>query len=333
MFAYFILADLNMPLSPEARLTNLVTQISPEVSGKVVGIHVRNNQRVSRGQVLFSIDPRTFSQSVEEARLQLEASDQDNRNIDASVAAARAQLAAARRQAVEAEGQVKRYRALAENKYVSMQSVDTLESTRDVALAQVQSARQTLQGLIVQRGETNANNLRARQALNTLETAQLDLARTQVRAGADGIVSNMQLEHGAYATAGVPRLALVTNTRLLYADFREKSLRHTTQGTRAAVVFDALPGEVFEAEVINVDAGILRGQQDPDGQLASTEQTDRWVRKAERARVNLRLVAPPKADLMSGARATVQLYPHQAGLYSLLADAQIRLISWFHYVY
>ncbi len=95
---------------------------------------------------------------------------------------------------------------------------------------------------------------------NALDEAELNLGWTKVYAEADGTVSNLQLSPGFYASSGSAALALV-NTRIdIVADFREKSLRHTHQGTDAAVVFDAFPGHVFRAHVTSSDAGILAGQ-------------------------------------------------------------------------
>lgn len=333
LFLYFIFADLHMPVSPEARLGRMVVQVAPEVSGRVVSINVRNNQKVARGDVLFTIDPTDYAQAVADAQLQLEASERDNRAIDADIAGAKAQLLSSRTQAAETSRQAARYKALAADQFVSRQAADELASASAVAAAQVQIASRELQRLTVERGSLKGDNLSARQALIRLESAHTGLGRTTIRAASEGTVSNMQLEQGAYAAAGVPRLALVTPAPTLYGDFREKSLRHVVAGDRAAVVFDARPGEVFRAEVIGIDAGVRNGQQAADGQLAVTEQTDRWVRQAERARVNLRLLDAPDASLIAGARATIQLYPHHSGIADALAGAQIRLISWLHYVY
>jgi len=119
----------------------------------------------------------------------------------------------------------------------------------------------------------------------------------------------------------------------LFADFREKSLLRVRPGTPAEVAFDALPGRLFLAEVTSLDAGVAHGQIDPDGGLASPEENDRWVRDAERVRVNLRLIEAPPATLITGARATVQLHPREHGLSRWLGHMQIRLISALHYVY
>lgn len=42
VFAYFLLADLKMPLTPQAMATRVVTKMAPQVSGKVVEVAVGN---------------------------------------------------------------------------------------------------------------------------------------------------------------------------------------------------------------------------------------------------------------------------------------------------
>ncbi len=78
--------------------------------------------------------------------------------------------------------------------------------------------------------------------------------------------------------------------------------------TDAAVVFDALPGQVFPAHVTSSDAGILAGQEAVNGQLSQPEQSTRWVRDAQRMRIHVALDQPLDKPLPTGARATVQLY-------------------------
>lgn len=62
-----------------------IIQVAPDVSGLVTELHVRDNQKVSRGQVLFVIDQARFELAVDEA--------------EANVLERRAQLDQARREA------------------------------------------------------------------------------------------------------------------------------------------------------------------------------------------------------------------------------------------
>src|SRR5436305_7664591 len=49
------------------------TMISTDVAGRVVEVSVRDNQRVTKGQVLFRLDDRPFRIAVEDATAQLAA--------------------------------------------------------------------------------------------------------------------------------------------------------------------------------------------------------------------------------------------------------------------
>ena len=332
-FLYYLVADIHMPVSPEARLTYRVTQVAPDVSGRVVDVRVHNNQRVDRGDVLFLIDPDTYRTAARDAELQVEQALQDNAQLEATISATSADVQRAQTQKEDAERELLRYVGLAKDDYVSRSALDQVRTRRDVAFSQLQASRAALHSARVQRGAAGDRSLRLRRARNSLANAQLNLQRSQVVALEPGIISNMRLEAGAYAQAGAPKLALVSTVPSVHADFREKALLHVGPATLAEVAFDALPGRVFAAEVTSLDAGVARGQIDADGRLAAPEQNDRWVRDAERVRVNLRLLETPPRLLMTGARATVQLHPQKSGFRHALGQLQIRLISLFHYVY
>ena len=146
-------------------------------------------------------------------------------------------------------------------------------------------------------------------------------------------MTNLQLNVGDYVQAGQPALAVVADEIDIIADFREKSLRHVAPGDPARVVFDAWPGQVFDAQMLAMDAGVREGQLAADGQLADIPTTDRWVRDAQRMRVHIALTEPVANALASGARATVQLQPGDAALAKPFVWLQSHLISWLHYVY
>ncbi|HEX3952445.1 MAG TPA: biotin/lipoyl-binding protein, partial [Stellaceae bacterium] len=50
------------------------TMISADISGRVVAIAVHDNERITKGQLLFQIDPRPFRIAVDEAKAMLAAS-------------------------------------------------------------------------------------------------------------------------------------------------------------------------------------------------------------------------------------------------------------------
>lgn len=335
LFVYFLVADIWMPVTPQSRVMHLVVQLTPQVSGHVMQVHVTDNQHVRAGDLLFTLDQRPYQLLVDRARIALAQAGAQNDQLDAGVAAAEASWLEANVGVADLSRELRRMRSLAAKHSVSEQQLDRSKSQRQAAVARASAAQAKVQQLQVQRGQSGDTNLAVREAYNALERAQLDLGYTQVRAETDGIIANLQVTPGVYAKAGFVMAALVADSGDIIADFREKSLSQTVPGDRAAVVFDSLPGRVFPAAIVAVDAGTRAGQLTADGMLAAPESTDRWVRDAQRQRVHLKLSDSHSSmleSIPSGSRATVQLYPAN-GLPAWLGAMQIRLISLIHYIY
>lgn len=333
LFIYFLVADSFMPMTPEARVMRPVTRIAPELSGPVDALLVRDHQRVAKGDVLFQIEAAPFALAVDQARLNREQAERENARLEADLASAQADLASAEATASESQSERRRAETLLSRQSVSRQQYDQQVAAERTAQASVAAARAKIVSLEVQLGDSGNANLRVRQAENALSQAQLDLAHTQVRAAQSGNVTNLQLGVGDYVQAGQPAVAVVAEEVDIIADFREKSLRHVVLGDPAKVIFDAWPGQVFDARVIAVDAGVREGQLAADGQLADIPTSDRWIRDAQRMRVHIALQQPVIKALPSGARATVQLQPSDFVLAKPFGWLQAHLISLLHYVY
>lgn len=331
VFGYFLLADLKMPLTPQAMATRVVTKMAPQVSGKVVSVAVDNNQHVKQGDLLFTLDPVPFELAVEQARLALAQAEQQNRQLDATLSASLAEYSALQTLSAQKQREAARIDALYGRHMVSEQQKDDADSAARTAHANLLASQARMEQTKVNRGLPGDDNLLLRQARNRLAQAELNLTYSQVHASQDGIITNLQLKPGSVATAGAPLLALVSEQVDVIADFREKSLRHVSTGSRALIAFDGEPGRLYPARVASLDAGVSAGQFDANGLLANPVESDRWVRDAQRLRLHLALEQLPE-HLPAGARATVQLLPDNA-ITALLARGQIRLLSLLHYIY
>ncbi|MBA2626406.1 MAG: efflux RND transporter periplasmic adaptor subunit [Gemmatimonadales bacterium] len=82
--------------------------VQPQVSGPIVRVAFREGQEVTKGQVLFQIDPRPFQ---------------------AALAQAQAALARDRAQAANAAAEARRYASLAAKEYVTAQQYDQARTT------------------------------------------------------------------------------------------------------------------------------------------------------------------------------------------------------------
>jgi len=125
-----------MPLTPQAQLTRPVLKVAPRVAGQVSELAVSNNQYVQPGQLLFRLDPQPFELEVQRAELALEQAHQDNTELDALLAAARAEVSAAQAKSNESGAQALRLSRLLERQHVSRQAYDAAEAQHLMAQAQ-----------------------------------------------------------------------------------------------------------------------------------------------------------------------------------------------------
>jgi multidrug resistance efflux pump len=147
------------------------------------------------------------------------------------------------------------------------------------------------------------------QASVARDAAALNLARAQVRAPVGGLVTNLDLRQGSYATAGRPALALV-DAASLYVEgyFEETKLPRIHVGDRVRVTpMDG--GAVLGGTVDSLAAGIAdRDRSTSANLLPSVTPTFNWVRLAQRVPVRVRLDPLPEGTrLVAGQTVTVQV--------------------------
>ena len=158
--------------------------------------------------------------------------------------------------------------------------------------AKVRELSAQLQGAIVQR-----------------DTARLNLERTTIRATVNGIVTNVELQPGDYATAGHQVLALV-DTDAIYVDgyFEETKLPRIRVGDPARVHLMGLDTDL-RGTVESIAAAIEdRERSASSTALANVNPTFSWVRLAQRIPVRIRLDhVSDGIRLIPGRTATVSI--------------------------
>jgi RND family efflux transporter MFP subunit len=164
---------------------------------------------------------------------------------------------------------------------------------------QVEEGRAKVQQLIAQ-----LNSARVQRDL-----ARLNLERTTVNAPVSGIVTNVELRPGDYASAGHQVLALV-DSETIHVDgyFEETKLPRIRVGDRAIVHIMGIKTGL-RGTVESIDAGIEdRERGASSSALANVNPTFSWVRLAQRIPVRIKL-EPTSGDirLIAGRTATVSI--------------------------
>ncbi|MFV0276423.1 MAG: HlyD family secretion protein, partial [Parahaliea sp.] len=207
------------PWTRDSRVRADVVILSPEVSGRIAELPLRDNQLVAKGDLLLTID----SEQYQLAEL----------HAQRSVAVARAALGQAEAAIVASDAVLKqkrseeeRRRKLRSNSVISNEEWE--QARTDVAVSEAHLVEmQSNLGL----AEANVNLAEA-----ALEQARLDLGRTRLLAPVSGYVTNLQTRTGDYAQAGSPLLTLVdSNSFYVSSYFAETKLPRIKLGSRARV--------------------------------------------------------------------------------------------------
>ena len=101
--AWYFVADRLTPHTSQARVQAFVVPVAAEVSGKVLKVHVKNNDNVQPGQPLFDIDPLPYQIALQRSRSDYESVRLSVSAANAAVGAARAALEAAKASRISAE--------------------------------------------------------------------------------------------------------------------------------------------------------------------------------------------------------------------------------------
>jgi multidrug resistance efflux pump len=335
---YFI-GDRLTPSTSQARVQAFVVPVAAEVAGKVLAVHIRNNDEVKPGQPLFDIDPQPYRIALVRSRADLATVHSSVKGSVAGVEAARASLAVSEASRDMAERDASRLEKLHDEDpgAISVRRLEVAQSTRDEARSKVVRAKADLRKAQESAGEAGADNPQLRSAVAAVEKAELDLARTRVLAPARGVVTDLRTDIGHFAQPGAPVMTLIAVHDLwISADLTENSIGNINPGDEVAIVLDVLPGEVLKGRVRSIGGGVGSGQSTPQGTLPVVQNSRDWLRQAQRIPVAVEFDASalPHLNLVRvGGQADVLVYTGDHPWMNPLAALYMRVVSWVTYLY
>ncbi|MGE5758289.1 MAG: HlyD family secretion protein, partial [Sideroxydans sp.] len=121
-----------------------VVNVASLVGGRVVAVHVKENQHVRKGDALFDVDPKPFTIALERAQADLALARQTARQDNAEVTAARAQVEQAESDYANARNTYNRDKELVEQHFLSQQALDDAQTRMQALQASVGQARAKL---------------------------------------------------------------------------------------------------------------------------------------------------------------------------------------------
>jgi len=286
-----------------------IDSISPEVTGRVDAVLVRDHAVVSAGDVLVRLDPEPFRLALAKAEADLDSARIQVETMRANYHETRSELGEVENRAAFLARQASRQRELAGRGVAAVATLEQAESDATVAADRVVVVRQRLLRVLTALSGNpelpTEEHPMVRQKRAERDRAALDLAHAAITAPISGTVVNLTLQPGEQVKAATPLFVIVANTRpWVEANLKETTLTHITVGQRARVVLDAYPDEVWDGEV----ASISPATGAEFAILPPQNASGNWVKVVQRLPVKVRLLPhdgePP---LRAGTTATVDI--------------------------
>jgi len=235
--------------------------ITPDISGKIDKVVVREGQRVKQGDELFEIDPVPFRFAVQQAKANLDQAHTSYDNLVANVKIYGQMLDLAQQGVDLKKRDVSRKSALVQNNVGSQLDLDNAASGLVTASAQLEFLKQQLSSAKTQllgNPDLPLEQFPAyAQAKAAFDQAQRNLDHTVMRAPMDGTATQVdQIQLGRFVTAGTPVFSIIDIAKpWVDANPKESDFTYVAVGQAVTVEVDAFPGHVFKGKVGSLSPG------------------------------------------------------------------------------
>jgi multidrug resistance efflux pump len=240
-------------------------------SGYVAELKADLGDRVTKGQLLATLDAPELDRDVAAAQATVAAKKQSaaaaaaaTRQAQAALDVARAQLEGVRAESELADANLKRQEQLFQTQAITDQARDEVRAKGAVARAAVQTATAKIQAAEADLAAAQAD---AAVAAAQVDVAAADLERattlqsyTRIVAPFDGVVTRRLLNPGDLVQPGPTNRPLFTCQQLdpvrVSCDVPESAAANTHAGTPAEITLPSLPGHPLRAAVTRTSGSI-----------------------------------------------------------------------------
>ena len=274
--------------------------ITPDISGKIERVVVREGQQVNEGDVLFEIDPIPFRLAELQARATLDQAHTTFDNLKANIKIYDDMTALMQEGVDLKQRDVARKQTLVKNSFSSQLDLDnsstalvTARAELALVLQQTSSAKTQLLGNVDLPLEEFPPYALAKAALGQ---AERNLNHTVMRAPISGIATQVdQIQLGRFVIAGAPVFSVIDTAKpWVDANLKESDFTHVAVGQQVDIDVDAFPDHAFKGTIGSLSPGTgaqfaILPPQNATGNFVKVVQrvpvriyfdsNDRWVQR------------------------------------------------------
>jgi len=285
--------------------------VSAEVGGRVIEVAVRENQRVKAGDLLFRIDAEPYKLAVAEAEAAIANAEARLDTLETNYATSDVDIEKAKTDVAFFENEYRRQQELMKKHVTTKVALDAAEHALAEARSTLATARadaaKAKAALSTGRQHTKENPA-VLSARVQRDKALLNLARTEVRAPTDGVISqSKRLLVGQLMVQGLAAVTIVKDdVSWVEANFKETDLDAMRIGQPVVIKVDAHDGKL-KGHVESIGAGT--GSE--FSILPAQNATGNWVKVTQRVPVRIAIDDKPDFPLIAGFSVNVRVDTHQ----------------------
>jgi membrane fusion protein (multidrug efflux system) len=235
--------------------------ITPDISGKIDKIVVKEGQHVKQGDVLFEIDPQPFQFALDQAKAQLEQAKTSYENLKANIKIY-GDMADLMKQTIDLKDKdVVRKSTLAKSSFGSQLDLDNANNAAVTSRAEYTFVQQQLSNSKTQLLGNADLPLEQfppyTQAKAALDMAQRNFDHTVLRAPMDGIATQVdQIQLGRFVPAGTPVFSVIDIANpWVDANPKESDFTYVSVGQPVELDVDAFPNHLFKGYIGSLSPG------------------------------------------------------------------------------
>jgi membrane fusion protein (multidrug efflux system) len=274
----------------DAYVSGNIVQITPQISGTVVGIGVDDTQFVQAGAPLVRLDQADAKVALDQAEAALATTVREVRTLFATSSQLQAMVDLRRSDLAMAQQDLARRERLGDSGAISGEE---LQHARDAARSAAAALLSADQQLRAGRARTDGTNIEdhpeVRNAAAQVRSAYLAYSRTVLPAPVAGFIAKRNVQLGQRVNPGVPMMAIVPLDEVwVDANFKEPQLADMRAGQPVTLTADLYGHNVVYHGTV---AGFGAGTGSVFSLLPAQNATGNWIKIIQRVPVRIALDA------------------------------------------
>ncbi|HTA28819.1 MAG TPA: HlyD family secretion protein [Bacteroidia bacterium] len=257
---YEYLKYKNVVSTDDAQLSSNIDPVVARISDYVTSINFKDNEHVTKGQVLVQLDDKDLvikeqqaEANLNDAQANADVSKASAASVQSLLATSKDEITSAKINYDKARRDFERYQNLYKDGSVTQEQFDQYRTTMESDSNMVDIANKKYASAQKQYDLSLANLTSAQAAVavkqSDLNFTKLQLSYATITAPASGIASKRSIQLGQLVGAGSSLLAVVEDSVWVEANFKETQLSDIKPGQTANVTIDALNGQIINGTV------------------------------------------------------------------------------------